>query len=203
MVVIGYSPAILILIASIIIVYSNEAYRTAETFGVCEISGATFPIINEMIRGVQLGTTIIGVLLYIPITVKLIQVFRPNSSFANLNPYQRRNLLRYNCIVSLMVANELFLIVIPHIILIFWPDTDARYVLFVSNLVKGLVNVAIIFFPQKELRNRCFKALMMFLMRLCCVDSNSAFTMSATQVSQVTAFKKTVASRRGSDRNGS
>jgi hypothetical protein len=37
-----------------------------------------------------------------------------------------------------MVANELLLIVIPHIILIFWPDTDARYVLFVSNLVKGL-----------------------------------------------------------------
>uniref|UniRef100_A0A914EIS8 Uncharacterized protein n=1 Tax=Acrobeloides nanus TaxID=290746 RepID=A0A914EIS8_9BILA len=97
-----------------------------------------------------------------------------------------------------MVVNELFLIVIPTVILIFWPEIDARYVLFVSNLFKGLVNVAIIFFPQKELRYRCFQVLV--LMRLFCVDKsnypNAAFTIAANQVSQITAIKHT-ASRKG------
>uniref|UniRef100_A0A914D3D4 Uncharacterized protein n=1 Tax=Acrobeloides nanus TaxID=290746 RepID=A0A914D3D4_9BILA len=92
-----------------------------------------------------------------------------------------------------MVANELFLIVIPTVILIFWPEIDARYVLFVSNLFKGLVNIAIIFFPQKELRHRCFQVLVLLLMRLFCVDKsnypNAAFTMPANQVSQITAIK--------------
>uniref|UniRef100_A0A914D4J7 G-protein coupled receptors family 1 profile domain-containing protein n=1 Tax=Acrobeloides nanus TaxID=290746 RepID=A0A914D4J7_9BILA len=72
------------------------------------------------------------------------------STFPIINAI-RKNLIRYNIIVSAIVLNELFLTVLPDIILIILPDTPYRYALFTLTLVKDLINVIVINFMQKHL----------------------------------------------------
>uniref|UniRef100_A0A914CDF3 G-protein coupled receptors family 1 profile domain-containing protein n=1 Tax=Acrobeloides nanus TaxID=290746 RepID=A0A914CDF3_9BILA len=141
-----------VLLASLIIV-NGEEYGSTEIPGNCEFSGATYPIINDFVRIVRASATLIGILIYIPITIRLRKVFHNNGSFKVLSLAQRKNLIRYNLIVSSMVINELLLIVVPDLILVLWPDANFRMYLFDVTALKGLVNVCIIIFLQKELRN--------------------------------------------------
>ena len=42
--------------------------------GTCDFTGITYPTINEIVRMIRTSSTLIGMLLYIPITIKLRQV---------------------------------------------------------------------------------------------------------------------------------
>uniref|UniRef100_A0A914BV88 G-protein coupled receptors family 1 profile domain-containing protein n=1 Tax=Acrobeloides nanus TaxID=290746 RepID=A0A914BV88_9BILA len=145
-----YMTILIVLVISTIIV-SNNDYGSVQITSTCEFSGTTYPIINAIVRILRAGTTIIGLCLYFPITWKLREIFYGTGSFQQISQAQRKNLIRYNIIVSAIVLNELFLTVLPDVILIFLPDTPYRYALFTLTLVKDLINVIVINFMQKHL----------------------------------------------------
>uniref|UniRef100_A0A914CXR3 C-type lectin domain-containing protein n=1 Tax=Acrobeloides nanus TaxID=290746 RepID=A0A914CXR3_9BILA len=82
------------------ITYGSSDYANFPIAGTCEFSGATYPKVTEIVRGTRAAATIIGLFLYVPITMKLRHVVLANAQYSNLSHAQIKNLIRYNIIAS-------------------------------------------------------------------------------------------------------
>uniref|UniRef100_A0A914DG52 NADH dehydrogenase subunit 4L n=1 Tax=Acrobeloides nanus TaxID=290746 RepID=A0A914DG52_9BILA len=64
--------------------------------------------------------------------------------------------MRYNFLVCLIILNEFTLIIIPDFVILVWPDTPLKTILFALTLTKSLITVSIMLIMQKELRSQCY-----------------------------------------------
>uniref|UniRef100_A0A914E1Z3 G protein-coupled receptor n=1 Tax=Acrobeloides nanus TaxID=290746 RepID=A0A914E1Z3_9BILA len=125
--------------ANAFIIFDSPTQRDFQIAGTCEFAGTSYPLVNEITRGSRALFTIVGVLLYIPITLRTHKVYQAKGQYAQLKLSQRKKLIRYNIIVSIMVINEIILIVIPDTLLVVWPVQmdKIRYPLSIMTIFKS------------------------------------------------------------------
>uniref|UniRef100_A0A914CN48 G-protein coupled receptors family 1 profile domain-containing protein n=1 Tax=Acrobeloides nanus TaxID=290746 RepID=A0A914CN48_9BILA len=142
---------------------------------------------NEIVRATRASSTLIGVLLYIPITIKIRLVVRATdqASEHSISPGQLKQLIRYNVIVCLIILNEFILIVVPDFVIIVWPNTPLKNILFSLTLTKSLITVLIMLIAQEELRFQCYTVIIYLFNRI------TRTSVNTSQSNVVMPFKRT------------
>uniref|UniRef100_A0A7E4ZYL9 G_PROTEIN_RECEP_F1_2 domain-containing protein n=1 Tax=Panagrellus redivivus TaxID=6233 RepID=A0A7E4ZYL9_PANRE len=176
----GVSYPLLILCAVIIcslpttIMAFIEVYaaRDEEQPQTCLLQRTISPFLQYATRIIRIGATLAAVPLYIPILYKVRTVLRHSGAVGNT---QKRE-IKLTLTIALITVNQVALFTVPDILVLV---SSASFVYFVMNLNKGVINLFIILYCQRDIRHHIFT----------CGKARSRLTSRTTAVGQKTETK--------------
>ncbi|TMS38572.1 hypothetical protein L596_005267 [Steinernema carpocapsae] len=131
-------------------VYSYQNGTKKDVNGMCLLVQGVTKDMFLVLRATRILTTIIAVLLYVPIAFRMYFLIKRSAAF-NIKVGQASKLRRMTVTVSLITLSQLILFTLPDTALFFRPGMQSM-VFYVMNLNKGILNVIIFFVTQRDLR---------------------------------------------------
>uniref|UniRef100_A0AC34QG39 G-protein coupled receptors family 1 profile domain-containing protein n=1 Tax=Panagrolaimus sp. JU765 TaxID=591449 RepID=A0AC34QG39_9BILA len=156
LIILGFGLSIPPVIASGIIVYQYKEQYTVNA--ICSLQQSMPEFMHYVLRGIKVGCSTTGVLLYIIIGYKIYALVNATENHTDtFSAIKRKRLITMTLTFLLITLNEVLLFAIPDIILMIIPQTESKYALSVINLNRGFVNILIFLITQKELRKQLIK----------------------------------------------
>ncbi|KAE9548486.1 hypothetical protein FO519_008302 [Halicephalobus sp. NKZ332] len=150
---IGIAVLICIVPTYVLSFFDSESSKDTLVSGLCLLQYAISSGMYTGMRLVRISSSMFGAFLYIPILMKLKQIVKNSNVY--LSDQQKRKLSRTTFTVSLITLNEIVLFTLPDLYVIIWPS-PGNLLFFLMNLNKGIVNMVIFIWTQKELRKSIF-----------------------------------------------
>uniref|UniRef100_A0A7E4VBN7 G_PROTEIN_RECEP_F1_2 domain-containing protein n=1 Tax=Panagrellus redivivus TaxID=6233 RepID=A0A7E4VBN7_PANRE len=117
----------------------------------CILNDSITPSMTYIIRVIRIGCAMTSLLLYVIIAKKVYKILQPQNTNTSIKTAQNRRRLKAMTITfSLITANDIVFFVIPDSISFFY--SQGNYLLYTLNCTKGIVNIFIFLYTQRELR---------------------------------------------------
>uniref|UniRef100_A0A1I7YIT9 G_PROTEIN_RECEP_F1_2 domain-containing protein n=1 Tax=Steinernema glaseri TaxID=37863 RepID=A0A1I7YIT9_9BILA len=146
-------------------VYSYELGPERDVNAMCLLVQGVPSEMFMALRAIRIICTIMAVLLYVPIAIRMYYVIKRSAAF-NIKVGQASKLRRMTVTVSLITVSQLVLFTFPDTILFFVPDLQSM-AFYVMNLNKGILNVLIFFITQRDLRKALLQQISSFFGKKC------------------------------------
>uniref|UniRef100_A0A7E4VB22 G_PROTEIN_RECEP_F1_2 domain-containing protein n=1 Tax=Panagrellus redivivus TaxID=6233 RepID=A0A7E4VB22_PANRE len=130
-----------------------EAFTSTQgptELGICVLQGAISRRIQIIIRSIRILTSLLAAVFYMPILCNVRAMLRNPASVGNNNKKQ----LKLTVTIALITVSQLALFTVPDLLILITASTN--FVFFVMNLNKGIINMFLIVFSQKDIRKQIF-----------------------------------------------
>uniref|UniRef100_A0AC35GSZ0 G-protein coupled receptors family 1 profile domain-containing protein n=1 Tax=Panagrolaimus sp. PS1159 TaxID=55785 RepID=A0AC35GSZ0_9BILA len=113
------------------------------------------------LRGIRIGATLLGVLLYIIVAKRIYKILKPSNDIRVFNATNRKRIFSMTTTFLMITINQLILFILPDIVILLLPKATSSlsFIFYVMNMNKGIVNIIIFVLTQRELRRAIAKKL--------------------------------------------
>uniref|UniRef100_A0A914E4Z7 G-protein coupled receptors family 1 profile domain-containing protein n=1 Tax=Acrobeloides nanus TaxID=290746 RepID=A0A914E4Z7_9BILA len=153
---IGLIASPILLLLPIFIIATIQAYdaRYLAKLAICDLISDGMPQILNDLRWIRICATIIAILLYLMIAIKIYFILKRSKFKANNH---EKNIIRAATTVGLLITNELVFIVLPDIYLYISPNTYLAGAFYILVMSKGIGNILLVLLMQRNLRREVLK----------------------------------------------